>query len=83
MLTTPSLQAKINGPGQFRNVCSVANDRNGCKADVSELPSFRFVPRCSITKHVGAGAEAADAYRRNLAMMPMRQMSLAGLDKLR
>jgi len=31
----------------------------------------------------GLKAEAADAYRRGLAMMPMRRLSLAGLEKLR
>jgi hypothetical protein len=32
---------------------------------------------------MGRKAEAEDAYRRNLTMMPMRQMSLTGLEKLR
>ena len=32
---------------------------------------------------MGRKTEAADAYRRTLAMMPMRQLSLTGLEKLR
>ena len=31
----------------------------------------------------GRRAEAADAYRRSLTMMPMRKLSLEGLEKLR
>ena len=34
-------------------------------------------------RQMGRAAEAADAYRRSLAMTPMRQLSLAGLEKLR
>jgi hypothetical protein len=34
-------------------------------------------------RSLGRMKEAADAYRRSLAMMPKRQLSIAGLDKLR